>query len=192
MIRTGLICYHMPLLTLTKSSWVKSATHHMGRGHDFTFCLYEHFHVLIKSPSSHVICLADSFLLLLRCVFRRGSGFRPLSCGSVQANPWQPRFCRSQWPSGRHPLPKPQYLWHCVSGENPSSRRWNNIQHQEPATVSLKAVNIQQLLRCHHAAYFSGNLGFCLLVVKLIMVYLFLGFKSSLWDCQRINPEQQM
>lgn len=46
----------------------------------------------------------------------------------------------------------------------------------------LRRLNIQQPVHCHHAVYFSGNLGFCLLVVKLIMVYLCFGFKSSLWD----------
>lgn len=172
--------------------WVKSAfklfhtfqTRHEKVEVTTSCCVYTNIHTCSLRTSQ------DELLILLRCACRRGSGFRPLSCGSIQAHPWQPRICRSQWPSGRHPLQKPQYLRHCVPGENPSSRRWNNIQHQEPATVSIQAVHIQQLVSCHHAAYFCGNLGFCLLVVKLIMVYLFLGFKSSLWDCQRINPEQ--
>lgn len=46
----------------------------------------------------------------------------------------------------------------------------------------LRHLNIQQPARCHHVVYSSANLGFRLLVVKLIMVYLCLGFKSSLWD----------
>lgn len=54
-----------------------------------------------------------------------------------------------------------------------------------------KHLNIQQPVSCHHTVYSSGNGGFCFFVVKLIMVYLCLGFKSSL-RCQRINLQQQM
>lgn len=78
------------------------------------------------------------FLIMLCRVLRRGSGLRPLRRGPVQADPRQSGVRRSQWPSGRHPLPKPQHLRHRVLGENPSSRRWNNIQYQEPATVSVE------------------------------------------------------
>lgn len=54
-----------------------------------------------------------------------------------------------------------------------------------------KHLNIQQPVSCHHAVYSRWKGGFCFLVVKLIMVYLYLVFKSSL-RCQRINLQQQM
>lgn len=64
------------------------------------------------------------------------------------------------------------------------------LQAADEITFSIKSqlqwvsrhLNIQQPVSCHHAVHFSGNLGFRLLVVKLIMVYLCFGFKSSLWD----------